>query len=355
MSLLDFLSPQAQAPGAMSQPSGLARILQPEIALPMAAALLGNQGNAANFGNAFGAAGQGLQAQKSRQEELAQQNRTLEYFKQNAPEFAEMVASGMPVGEAWKTYTEQRYAKPARNDYAERREAAEQYGLTGDDATSFVLTGQLPTGRFGSAEVGLSPIPVYDDRGQVRLYQPTKSGTPVEMQFPEGYRPMSPFDTSYQKSSGVAAGKGQGEAQELYQSMTSKMPGLRSVVGQLDQLSEKATYTLGGQALDWGMRQTGMEPREAAVAREQYIAMVNNQILPMLRDTFGAQFTVQEGESLKATLGAPDKSPKEKQAVLKAFIEQKERDIAALAQRAGQPVAAPETGVVDYTDYFGGQ
>ena len=100
-----------------------------------------------------------------------------------------------------------------------------------------------------------------------------------------------------------------------------------------------------------------VDPREAAVAREQYIATVNNQILPMLRDTFGAQFTVQEGESLKATLGAPNKSPQEKQAVLKAFIEQKKRDVEALGIQSGQITPSPggAPGVVDYTDYFGGQ
>jgi hypothetical protein len=36
-----------------------------------------------------------------------------------------------------------------------------------------------------------------------------------------------------------------------------------------------------------------------------------------------------------ATLGDPDKSPQEKQAVLKAFIEQKRRDIEALARQSG--------------------
>jgi hypothetical protein len=112
MSLLDFLRPQgAQMPGMAQQPSGLARILQPEVALPMAAALLGNQGNMQNFGNALGMAGQGLQAQKAEQKKQAELNKTLEFFKSKAPEYAEMVASGMPIGDAWKTYTEQKYAQ----------------------------------------------------------------------------------------------------------------------------------------------------------------------------------------------------------------------------------------------------
>src|SRR5690606_16534561 len=84
--------------------------LAPEVAMPMAAALLGNQGNAANFGNALGAYGQ-VAAQR------AGQNRTLEYFRQNAPEFAQMVEAGMPVSDAWQMYTKQRYAQKSEPTY----------------------------------------------------------------------------------------------------------------------------------------------------------------------------------------------------------------------------------------------
>jgi hypothetical protein len=142
-------------------------------------------------------------------------------------------------------------------------------------------------------------------------------------------------------AAGAKRGAATGEAQASLASLRSKMPGLEAVVRDLDELSEKATYTLAGQAVDYMRRQAGAEPREAAVARKQYISMVDNQILPMLRDTFGAQFTQKEGESLKATMGDPDASPKEKQAVLKAFIEQKRRNIEAAAAEAGPSTAAP--------------
>lgn len=137
------------------------------------------------------------------------------------------------------------------------------------------------------------------------------------------------------------AGKDRGEARALYESMTSKMPGLRSVVDRLDTLAEQATYTAAGRTWDEARKQFGSDPRAAAVARAEYEAIIDNQILPLLRDTFGAQFTVIEGERLRSTLGDPNKSPTEKKAVLKAFIEQKERDIEALARRTGQ--AAPAT------------
>jgi hypothetical protein len=107
-------------------------------------------------------------------------------------------------------------------------------------------------------------------------------------------------------------------------------------VSDLDKLADEATYTTAGQLLDAGRKELGMAPRDAAVARTKYIATVSNQILPLLRDTFGAQFTAREGDTLVATLGDPDKTPAEKQAVLKAFIEQKRRDIEALARQTGQ-------------------
>ncbi|MGN6535213.1 MAG: glucosaminidase domain-containing protein [Mesorhizobium sp.] len=160
-------------------------------------------------------------------------------------------------------------------------------------------------------------------------------------------------DAERVKAAGRAAGKGEGEAAVAYRSMTSKMPGLEKVVGELNKVADEATYTYAGQGLDWAMRQAGMEPREAAIARTKYIAMVDNQILPLLRDTFGAQFPVQEGESLRATLGDPNKTPTEKKQVLEAFIEQKRRDVEALALQAmgGGGQSDEDTGGGDGGDY----
>jgi len=127
-----------------------------------------------------------------------------------------------------------------------------------------------------------------------------------------------------------AEGKTAGENTSLLESMKSKMAGLETVVEQLGKLADNATYTKAGQWMDSTRKQAGMEPRPEAIARAEYIAMVDNQVLPLLRDTFGAAFTQKEGETLRATLGDPDKSPAEKKAVLKAFIAQKKRDVEAL-------------------------
>lgn len=216
----------------------------------------------------------------------------------------------------------------------------------------------------GGVKSSLTPIYGEDAQGNVVLLQPTDRGTVVQPQLPDGIKIRSGVDkidlgTHFQlrdKRTGQvvgveqknlkeaeaakAEGKAQGAAVSEYQSIASKMPGLEKVVKDLDDISNRATYTYAGQALDAATRQLGFAPRDAAIARAEYTSKVDNQILPLLRDTFGAQFTQKEGETLRATLGDPDKSPQEKQAVLRAFIEQKRRDVEALASRAGQSAPA---------------
>ncbi len=97
---------QAQLP-QQAQPQGggfLQQLLAPENAMPIAAALLGQQGNGQNFSNAMSAYGQTAA-------QTAGKNRTLDFFRKQAPEYAQMVEAGMPIDAAWKTYTEQRYAQ----------------------------------------------------------------------------------------------------------------------------------------------------------------------------------------------------------------------------------------------------
>jgi hypothetical protein len=231
------------------------------------------------------------------------------------------------------------------------------------------------SGEGGSnEELGLNPVWGTGPDGRPMIVQLGKRGSVRQPQMPAGFQPGKPLvktDTGTsiifsdpisgqvvkvepKDVAGAAAqgaiGKDRGEAQAALESMTSKMPGLESVVKELDDLSAKATYTLPGQALDAGRRQLNLPPREAAIARQRYISMVDNQVLPMLRDTFGAAFTVKEGDTLRATLGNPDLSPPEKQAVLKSFIEQKRRDILALQSRGGamtQPGGRTQPGAAN--------
>lgn len=209
-----------------------------------------------------------------------------------------------------------------------------------------------------------NPVAVQNDDGSISYGQIGNKGTFRPIQLGEGQKfapPTKTVDTptesilmdqagnvisrtpkmhreaEREKAIGSGEGKVQAETQAEYNSITSKMPGLYGVVDRLETLAEDATYTMAGKSYDWARNQLGLDPREGAVARAEYTAVVDNQILPLLRDTFGAQFTQEEGQRLARTLGDPDKSPVEKQALLRAFIQQKERDIQGLAARLGMP------------------
>lgn len=150
-------------------------------------------------------------------------------------------------------------------------------------------------------------------------------------------------------------GKARGEKIALLNSANSKLPQLLDTVNRLSDLGQKATYTSAGLVTDFARRELGINPRESAVARASYISTVDNQILPLLRDTFGAAFTQKEGESLKVTLGDPNKSPAEKEAVLQSFIQQKVATLNSSAQEVGMNPINPTLITKGKYSLVGGQ
>ena len=118
--------------------------------------------------------------------------------------------------------------------------------------------------------------------------------------------------------------------------MEASLPGVKEAVGELLELSDIATSTLGGKAFDFLVKQSGFGSTKGADARAKLIAIVDNQVLPLLKETFGAAFTVQEGENLKASLVDPDASPSQKKQQLSAFLAQKERNIRTKQNQLGQ-------------------
>jgi len=137
------------------------------------------------------------------------------------------------------------------------------------------------------------------------------------------------------ETAGSALGAETGREQATLENAVAKLPEIEKTVQELSELGKKATYTMAGNVLDTARKELGLTPREAAVSKSEYIAKVDNQILPLLRDTFGAQFTEKEGETLRKTLGDTSKTPEEKDAVLRAFITQKYRNIESGQRRVG--------------------
>lgn len=148
---------------------------------------------------------------------------------------------------------------------------------------------------------------------------------------------MNPTIERETSAAGVV-GKNIGEKTVDFGQREARMPQLIGTVDKLSALGKLATYTMAGKAKDALVRQIGWDVPNSAVARTEYISMVDNEILPLLRETFGAQFTQKEGDSLKVTLGDPNKSPAEKDAVLRSFIRTKLESSNTLARELGQPI-----------------
>lgn len=205
-------------------------------------------------------------------------------------------------------------------------------GLSPEDQAAYMgVKRSAPTLNLGGTQAVLTP------EGDIsRQYEVT----PKPEQMPS-------FKAEQQRAQVTA--KQQAEKESLLQSNLSKLPELYGTVSKLDALANTATHTIGGRVVDSAIRELGLEPTQGAIARKEYESIINNQILPLLRDTFGAQFTEREGEALKATLGDVDSSPAEKQAVLRSFIEQKIASIQSLQRELGKDVdtslQAPEIGV----------
>ena len=174
--------------------------------------------------------------------------------------------------------------------------------------------------------------------------------------------------TGGQAAQVVAAGAERGRAEVTSQSevaeMQRNMPNLLALVDRLDELAGEATYGLVGRGLDAVRRGAGFEVSEGGIARAEYTALVDNQILPLLRQTFGAAFTEAEGARLRATLGNDEGTPAEKRATLEAFIQQKTRELEARGgsvpaqgapQRGNTQDVRPSIGTVqDGFRYIGG-
>lgn len=166
------------------------------------------------------------------------------------------------------------------------------------------------------------------------LILPGTGGMP-DRRLAKDLKPGERPDVRAAQARAAKMGGEQGEQESLLTEMEANFPRLEEVTKQLSVLGQKATYTKSGQFRDTLMREAGRFPGESAVARKEYISKVDNEILPLLRQTFGAAFTQKEGETLKNTLGDPNASPEEKEAVLRSFIDSKKAQILTQKRRVG--------------------
>ena len=139
-----------------------------------------------------------------------------------------------------------------------------------------------------------------------------------------------PFDTMYQRE------EAKQYVDDLNAVRTAKanFPQLEANVNRLRELAPKATFTEAGKAMDYIAKQFG-ETTDGAKARAELESIVNNAVLPLLKQTFGAAFTAEEGIRLQKTLANPDATDEEKIAELDTFIKQKMADIETKERKLG--------------------
>jgi len=111
-----------------------------------------------------------------------------------------MVAAGMPVEEAWKTYTQQKYAQKGQGIVNAGG------GNLYDSATGQWLS--APGGGV-SSKAGLQMVWLRDMKtGKPVPGQLRQDGSIVKSSLPDGVEAVAPYDVNFDKASGTAAGTG---------------------------------------------------------------------------------------------------------------------------------------------------
>jgi len=188
-------------------------------------------------------------------------------------------------------------------------------------------------GRILTGEEAVDAIELAEETKAQRIVDLTKAKTRAKEEGKgEGFSSAAPSvaEAKAKIASAIitakAEAKDKGETLSDLENAKAAMPGLQNVVGQLRELSNIATSTIAGNVFDFAVRESGFGSTEGATAKAKFVAIINNQVLPLLKQTFGGAFSVAEGESLKATMGDPDASVEEKLAQLDAFIDSKVRE-----------------------------
>ena len=264
----------------------------------------------------------------------------------NSEAYIEMLRAGAPVGQVLQAYQAEVSGGNAPSGVRGLRMQAEDAGLVPGtpEYQTFMLNGGGNPAAYRALVM----------QAKAAGYEP---GTPEFERFMASRG-------AFEKTAQAEEARNRTDDEQQLIVMTRNLPGLYDVVDELAALASVATYTATGLAADNLARQLGQPMSEGATARAAYIATVDNQILPLLRQTFGAAFTAAEGDRLRATLGNDKGSPEEKMATLNAFIRGKQREIVALGgELPERPVAAspvapdtPVTGTglsVDDLQYLG--
>lgn len=146
---------------------------------------------------------------------------------------------------------------------------------------------------------------------------------------------------------------GENYAEDLntYNNLVANLPTLQTMVDELDALADKGTHTTLGRIADTILKEGFDKTSSGALASAAYQAKVNQNLLPLLRQTLGAAFTEKDREELIKTLGDPYATPAIKKDTLESFITNKQREIES-KKRKLDSYNQGNNGVIDASEYF---
>jgi len=320
-SLLDYLRPQqAQQPGAMQQQGLFGQLLNPSVALPMAGALLGNQGNAANFGNAFSAAGPALAQQKLE----AQTNKTGDWLRQQDQRYGDMLDNGFQPREVYDLYLQERKAQTAQTPFQARAAAAQQYGLdpNSPEGRRFILAGDLSGGSNANLPTSIQEFERAQNDPEFKKWMTTGKG----------------------RDSSLMAGDRQAvrEAEDAAQASQNTIDMLGSVLNESNgpgtSLNDRAGYGASATKQAWLARNdpTGFFDDAKGEATTELSNVVLGQALSSLKAIFGAAPTEGERKILVDLQASVDKTPNERRLIIQRAIDLAKRRQAFNMDRANE-------------------
>lgn len=326
MALFDQLFGQrAQVPGSAQQ-STLGMLLSPEVALPMAGALVSPGGNMEKIGNAFAMGGLAMGKQRELKAQTAEKNKTIEFLRKNNPELASMIDAGMPVGDAWRSYADSRKAQTPNltDDQREYQQAREQ-GFQG---------------TFMDYQVKMKEA----GRNQVNI------DTGVKL--PSGFRWKDPNDQNL----GVEPIPG-GPGEQIPGELAARVGMADSFLGQLPEIRKKVATGAVTGPVDRALSGSG---RGDGANTYRQIESGADALMRLLTGA-GMNQTEAEAYARRYLPSYADDADS-----LAQKLDQLERELTsakdmAMRGRGGQATPAPAAPaassgtVVDFRDYFGGQ
>lgn len=190
----------------------------------------------------------------------------------------------------------------------------------------------------GSNKGSLVPVPGLDPDGNFIYLQPRADGTMDKFSTPEGIVPLSPYQKSFESSSGQAAGKAKGEAETKFKGAA---PGLENSIRLVDEVISHPSLNDAVGPLQ------GRLPSVSAGARDfdERVEQLKGQAFLAARAELkgGGQITDYEGARAEAALlrASQSKSEEDFKKAMGEFRDALVRGYKLLAEQADKEAVLP--------------